>query len=397
MSEGTQRYWFQYFPENFMWSQGMMIAIEMARWGGSAMSEVDRVGQRLKSKIGDNEAWGVEWEREAQRIEKMGDDATAENHAFTAASHYLRSAVYYFIGERFVRPGPKKTELYQSCLRCYRRGIKVRYPNIERVEVKYEGTTLPAWFMKSPVAGKAPTVCFFDGLDSAKELSILFGGVELANRGIHTLAIDGPGQGEALRLQNIPSRYDYEVPAAAAYDYVASRADVDPKRVAVMAFSMGGYYAPRAAAFEKRFAAGVAWGAHFDYHANWVERRKVQESGGTKLSAPHFQLPWVMGKPDMDSAMEKLKDYTLAGVAEKIECPFLITQGELDSLSPLETGQLLYNTVGSKVKKYKLFTKEEGGAEHCQGDNRQFGSNYVADWLADVLKATPPSQFNIAT
>jgi len=105
----------------------------------------------------------------------------------------------------------------------------------------------------------------------------------------------------------------------------------------------------------------------------------------------------VMGKPDMDSAMEKLKDYTLAGVAEKIECPFLITQGELDSLSPLETGQLLYKTVGSKVKKYKVFTKEEGGAEHCQGDNRQFGSNYVADWLADVLKATPPSQFNIAT
>jgi dipeptidyl aminopeptidase/acylaminoacyl peptidase len=263
--------------------------------------------------------------------------------------------------------------------------------------VKYEGTTLPAWFMKSPVVGKAPTVCFFDGLDSAKELSILFGGVELANRGIHTLAIDGPGQGEALRLQNIPSRYDYEVPAAAAYDYLASRADVDPKRVAVMAFSMGGYYAPRAAAFEKRFAAGVAWGAHFDYHANWIQRRKVQESGGTKLSAPHFQLPWVMGKPDMDSAMEKLKDYTLAGVAEKIECPFLITQGELDSLSPLETGELLYKTVGSKVKKYKVFTKEEGGAEHCQGDNRQFGSNYVADWLADVLKATPPSQFNMAT
>ena len=73
MSE-HQKYWFQYFPESFMWSQGMMIAIEMARWGGSSMSEVDRVGQRLKGKIGDNEAWGVEWEREAQRIEKMGDD-----------------------------------------------------------------------------------------------------------------------------------------------------------------------------------------------------------------------------------------------------------------------------------------------------------------------------------
>ena len=70
MEDGSQRYWFQYFPENFMWSQGMMIAIEMARWGGSSMSEVDRVGQRLKSKVGDNEAWGAEWEREAQRIDQ---------------------------------------------------------------------------------------------------------------------------------------------------------------------------------------------------------------------------------------------------------------------------------------------------------------------------------------
>ncbi len=393
----SKRFWFQYFPENFMWSQGMMIAIEMARWGCSSMSEVDRVGQRLKDKVGDNDAWGVEWEKEARRIEKMGDAAAAEGHHYTAGSHYLRASTYYFVGERFVQLGPKKTELYQSCLRCFRRGTQVRYPNIERVEVKYEGTTLPAWFMRAPVEGKAPAVCFFDGLDSAKELSILFGGVELANRGIHTLAIDGPGQGEALRLQNIPSRHDYEVPAGAAYDYVAGRADVDPKRVAIMAFSMGGYYAPRAAAFEKRFAAGVAWGAHFDYHSTWITRRKILESGGTKVSAPHFQLPWVMGMPDMDSAMKKCEQYTLEGVADKIEIPFLITHGERDSISPTANAHLLFNTIRSKVKTLKIFTAEDGGAEHCQGDNRQFASNYVADWLADVLKATPPKRLNLCT
>ena len=376
---------FQYFPENFMWSQGMMIVIEMARWGGAAMSEVDRVGKRLKDKVGDNEAWGNEWEKEARRIENMGDDAAAAKHPLSAAGHYLRAATYYFVGERFVAPGAKKTELYQNCLRCFRAGIKGRYPNIERVEVKYEGTTLPAWFMKAPVAGKAPTVCFFDGLDSTKELSILFGGVELALRGIHTLAIDGPGQGEALRLQNIPSRPDYEVPAAAAYDYVATRADVDPKRVAVMAYSMGGYYAPRAAAFEKRFAACVAWGGHFDYHATWVTRRKILESGGNRVSAPHFQLPWVMGMPDMDAAMKKTESYKLAGVAEKIICPFLVTHGEDDSISPVENARLLYDTVSSKQKTLKIFTAEEGGSEHCQGDNRFLGATYVADWLAEHL------------
>jgi dienelactone hydrolase len=397
MAEGGKRNWFQYFPENFMWSQGMMIVIEMARWGGAAISEVDRVGQRLKDKVGDNDAWGAEWEREAQRIEQMGQGADAAGHAFTAAAHYLRASTYYFAADRFVTPGPKKTALFESCLRCFGKGVKVRYPNVERIEVPYEGTTLPAWFMRAPVDGPAPAVCFFDGLDSTKELSVLFGGVELANRGIHTLAIDGPGQGEALRLRNMPSRHDYEVPATAAYEYVAARKDVDPKRVAMMAFSMGGYYAPRAAAFEKRFAACVAWGAHWDYHANWIKRRKVLESGGTKVSAPHFQLPWVTGTRDMDAAMKYIEKYTLEGVADKITCPVLITHGELDSISPSETAQRLYDGVGSKQKTLKIFTAEEGGSEHCQGDNRQLGANYVADWLADVLKAKPPGARNMYT
>lgn len=380
---------FLYFPENFMWSQGMMIAIEMARWGGAAMSEVDRVGRRLKDKVGDNEAWGVEWEKEAQRIEAMGGGAKAAGWKLSAAGHYMRAATYYFIGERFVGLGPKKIELYENCLRCFRAGIKDRFPNIERVEVPYQhegkATTLPAWYMKAPGDGPKPTVVFFDGLDSTKELSILFGGVELALRGINTMAIDGPGQGEALRLQNIPSRPDYEVPGAAAYDYVASRKDVDPKRVAIMAYSMGGYYAPRVAAFEKRYAACIAWGGHYDYHATWITRRKILESGGTKVSAPHFQLAWVMGMPDMDSAMKKCEAYKLEGVANKITCPFLVTHGEEDSISPVANAQLLYDAVSSKKKTLKIFTAEEGGAEHCQGDNRFLGATYVADWIAENL------------
>ena len=175
------------------------------------------------------------------------------------------------------------------------------------------------------------------------------------------------------------------MPGAAAYDYVASRKDVDAKRVAVMAFSMGGYYAPRVAAFEKRYAACIAWGGHYDYHATWITRRKILESGGTKVSAPHFQLPWVMGMPDMDSAMKKCEAYKLEGVANKVTCPFLVTHGEEDSISPVANAQLLYDAVSSKKKTLKIFTAEEGGAEHCQGDNRFLGATYVADWIAENL------------
>ena len=140
------------------------------------------------------------------------DTAAAEGRHATAGNYYMRAGNYYYTGERMIPPGEQKLEMYKKSLHCFHEGATRRYPNVEIIDVPYEGTALPAYFMKSPVAkGPAPTVVLFDGLDNCKEMSVLFAGVELAFRGFHTLAIDGPGQGEALRLRNLPSRYDYEV------------------------------------------------------------------------------------------------------------------------------------------------------------------------------------------
>lgn len=378
-------HWFEYFPENHMWSQGMMFGIEMAAWGAASISEIDQIGQKLRPHVGDNQLWWEEWVAMARRIEGFGDTEEALGHKLTAGAYYLRAAIYYFCGERFIAPSPEKSQTYRDCLRCFRKGIERRYPEIERVEVPYEGTTLPAWLLKADVQGPAPSVVMFDGLDNAKEMSVLFGGVEIAKRGIHVLAIDGPGQGEALRLQGIPSRYDYEVPAGAAYDYLITRPEVDAARIAVMGFSMGGYYAPRAAAMDGRFAACLAWGGHFDYHESWIRRRKILESGGTKLSAPGFQLPWVLGVPDMDACMKKLEDYHLRDVARNLTCPFFCLHGENDNIVPVEFAQRLYEAVGSRNKTLRILTAYDGGSEHCQEDNRQVGANIVADWLAENL------------
>jgi dipeptidyl aminopeptidase/acylaminoacyl peptidase len=378
-------HWFEYFPGNHMWSQGMMFGIEMSAWGAAALGEIDQIGQRLRGHEGDNERWWREWTETARRIESFGDAEEERGHELSAGAYYLRAGIYYFCGERFIPPSERKWETYRDCLRCFGKGVERRYPQISRVEVPYEGTTLPAWLLKAEVDGPAPAVVMFDGLDNAKEMSVLFGGVEIARRGIHVLAIDGPGQGEALRLRGIVSRHDYEVPAGAAYDFLAARADIDAARIAVMGFSMGGYYAPRAAAMDSRFAACVAWGGHFDYHESWVRRRRIMESGGTKLSAPGFQLPWVLGMPDMDACMKKLEKYRLAGIAEKIRCPFFCIHGENDNIVQVEFAQRLYDSVGSANKTLRILTAHEGGSEHCQEDNRQVGANIVADWLMDNL------------
>lgn len=378
--------WIDSFPDNYQWSNATSITKGMAPWGAVALGEIDEVIQRLHARAGEPEAWWEEWTAMAQRMESAAGTAAAEGRQATAGNYYLRAGMYYYTGERMVPPGEQKLGIYRKSLRCAHEGLKRRHRNIEFLEVPYEGTHLPAYFMKSPSAtGRAPTVVLFDGLDNCKEMSVLFAGIELAFRGFHTLAIDGPGQGEALRLRNLPSRYDYEVPGTAAYEFVVTRDDVDPGRVAIMAYSLGGYSAPRMAAFEKRYRACVAWGALYDYHATWEKRRKVMQADGTKVAASHFQLPWVMGVPNMDAAMEKIKKFTLAGVAERIECPTLILYGENDRLTSRDVADQLFNAVGARDKTLKVLTADEGGAEHCQADNRQVGIDYIADWLASRL------------
>ena len=136
-------------------------------------------------------------------------------------------------------------------------------------------------------------------MDNAKEMSIFFAGLEFARRGMHTLAMDGPGQGESLRMRGIHSRYDYEVPGAAAFDYVARRGEVDAKRVAIMGYSFGGYYSSRIAAFEKRYAACIALSAlHWDL-AGWQTRIKEKNKSDPKsVAQSNFQFQWVVNAAD---------------------------------------------------------------------------------------------------
>jgi alpha-beta hydrolase superfamily lysophospholipase len=379
--------WIHSFPSHFQWSNATLVTKGMAPYGAVALGEIDLVVQRLHARIDQPEAWWEEWSRAAAQVERAGDAAAAQGRSATAGNCYLRAGNYYYTAERMVPPGEQKLDIYRKALRCYQEGLKRRHPGIEFVDVAYErGAALPAYFVKSSVAkGRAPTVVLFDGLDNCKEMSVLFAGLELAFRGFHTLAIDGPGQGEALRLRNLPARYDYEVAGTAAYEYVASRPDVDPERVAIMAYSAGGYYAPRAAAFEPRYAACVAWGPHYDYHAVWEKRWAAMKKDHNSVATSHFQLPWVLGTPDMETAMEKLRKFTLAGVAGRIVCPMLILWGEEDKLTPREVAHRLHDAVGSRDKTLKIFTSEEGGAEHCQVDNRQVGTDYICDWLAERM------------
>jgi dienelactone hydrolase len=377
--------WFRYFPDQYLWSQTFCSLLNQAGSGGSTLFEVDQVGKRLAGKVGDTDAWHDAWLWMADKTLASAEAEEAKGHLETAANAYIRSAVYRYNCERFVHPDdPRKAQSYRELLTAYQKGMKYRVPGFERVEVPYEEGDLPAyWIPPENPTGNDPAIAFFDGLDTAKEFTALGGGLALRRRGIGVLCIDGPGQGETLRLKKIPSRPDYEVAGTAAFEYLNARKGVDSSRIGVMALSMGGYYAPRIAAFEHRYAACLAWGAHFDYHEVWVHRRKVLESGGTIASSAMWQLPWVLGKPDMNSAMEKCKAYTLAGVAEKIRMPICITHGQDDNIVPVDMAHRLYAACGSPQKELKIFTVEDGGSQHCIFDNSPMICNWIGDWWMD--------------
>ena len=280
--------WAVHFPGNLRWSNAMQIVKGMAPYGAIAMDEVDRIGRRLKARAGEadpDRAWREEWSAMADRIAGVADKAAAEGRDITAGNHYMRAGNYYYSAERFIPPGEEKLAMYAKALRSYQAAMERLHPDVERVEVPYEGTSLPAWFVKGRGLGRRPTVVLFDGMDNAKEMSVIFAGLDFAKRGINTLAIDGPGQSEPLRLRNIHSRHDYEVAGTAAYNFVAALREVDPNRVAVMGYSFGGYQAPRICAFEKRYCACVAFGAmHWDM-AEWVDTiRKAVNTDAKKSS-----------------------------------------------------------------------------------------------------------------
>jgi len=261
---------------------------------------------------------------------------------------------------------------------------------MEHVEIPYDGTSLPAIYVHAEPAsrgGKVPAMVFFDGLDITKEIQYFKGVADLAARGIACLIVDGPGNGESIRFRNLYLRPDTEHYATPAFEYLGSRPEIDAKRIGVMAISLGGYYAPRAAAFEQRYACCLAWGAQWDYQKIWRDRfDRLAQADTPSLSVAAQHISWVLNANSQDDVLGRLAPFKLDGVVQRITCPFLMLHGEGDEQIPLQEAQKCFAAVGSKNKTMKIFTREEGGYHHCQIDNQSICSAYMWDWLEQILE-----------
>jgi hypothetical protein len=325
---------FMMFPGNYTWSEAARAPIESSLWGGGELGEIFKVCSALREAVGNGRTWFAEWNKMGEYVASLAEKAAAGGYLQTASGAFMRACHYIQTGERLLQPRTAESEkAYARSVELFKRGLpNISFLSIEAVDIPFEGgKSLPAYFVKRERTGPSqwPTVVFFDGLDITKEMQYFRGVPELTKRGLACLIVDGPGNGESIRFRGMPLRYDTEIAGSAAVNYLETRNDVDKNRIGVMGISLGGYFAPRAAAFEKRFKACVSWGAIFDYHATWKSR--VQKMFNTSLSVPGEHINWVLGVDNVDEALKKLEPFTLKGVAGKVNCPYLLTYGELDA------------------------------------------------------------------
>lgn len=387
MTEKKDPAYFMYFPGNYRWSAGFINMLSSAPYGGAEIGELHKIGMMLNGKaVDDDDAWFDACVKVAGGVRAHAEKFERGGYRPSAAHAYLRACNYYQMGERFRTPKDEKAlAAFRTGVECFHRHATLSDLRIEIVEVPFVDGSLPGYFVHAQNARskKTPCVVFFDGLDVTKEIQFMRGVPDLVKRGISVLVMDGPGTGEAIRFRNHVLRHDYEVAGSACIDWLDKRDDVDAKRIGIVAISLGGYYAPRCAAMDHRFAACIAWGAQWDYHATW--KKRIEAGFRTSLSVPGHHIMWILGVDSLDAALRTLEPFKLDGVMQKMRCPFLLTHGADDEQIPLADAQKQFDACGSKDKTFRVYTAEEGGAQHCQRDYLTLVVADMWNWFEDKL------------
>jgi 2,6-dihydroxypseudooxynicotine hydrolase len=325
--------------------------------------------QEVTASLTSWDEWCAAWCRRAAIHEEMGRDALGHRRFLSAGEHLTRAGLYYHFAKfLFVHDPAQMRAAHRKAVEC--RGLALPHlsPPGERVEIPYEGKYLAGILRRPDGIARSPVVVMVMGLDSCKEEMDSYEQT-LLQRGLATLAFDGPGQGEAE--YDFAIRGDYEAPAGAVLDWLTARQDIDPARIGIWGVSLGGYYTPRAAAFDKRIKACVALSGPYDWAECW--------DGLPELTRDAFRVR-SHSKSD-DEARQKAAALSLKGVAHRISCPLFIVAGKLDRIVPLQQAERLAREVSGPVE---MLVVEDG--THVVNNRPHRYRPQTADWLAEQLK-----------
>lgn len=376
------RYWTDDTPEARDFSTILVGLLSEATQGAADPNELLRIAGDIRA--GNREDWTRAFLAMAERVCGIADQAAREKRPRTASESYFRAFTYYRVAELKRRyDDPQKVPLYHRAIASFQRGLALSAHRYEPISLPFDGHRLEGYFFGPQAAsagrlarnGRAPCVVFLSGADALPEQNFFRGLQWLTARGLACLIFNGPGQGGTIRLLRVPTVPDYERPVAAAIDYLATRSDVDADRIGILGVSMAGYYAMRAAAFEPRLKAVVAWGAMYS----------VLDDLWRCYPPLRRQLVWITGATNEAEAEARLRAFTLEGVLARVRCPALITHGVNDEMVPVASAHRTYAEIASSDKTLRLYTPEEGGDTHINIDNWSQAVPEMADWLVERL------------
>jgi dipeptidyl aminopeptidase/acylaminoacyl peptidase len=313
--------------------------------------------------------WCREWSVTATHYEQLAEAAEDAGQPQTAAGAWRRAALAWHWGKFvFVDDPAQQRAAHDAAVTCYRKAAPALTPPADLVHIPYGGTTLPAYLRVPAVTGRAkpPVVIMVPGLDSTKEELQATAEYFLA-RGMATLAVDGPGQGESE--YELPIEPAYEKVATAVVDFLRARQDVDSERTGLFGVSLGGYYAARSAAYEKRLKAVVALAGPYRFELDWDElppqtRATFQARSGANSAA---------------EARAKAAELTLEEAAAQIELPLLVVGGGRDTIVPAYHQERL----ASEAKTAELVLYPDGS--HGVTNRAYESRSRMADWLSAKL------------
>jgi len=316
------------------------------------------------------EDWCAAWSARAAIHEELGKKALADGFKRSAGEHFTRAAVCYHFGKfLFVNDMQQLRKAHLKSVECRNKALPLLDPPGERVAIPYEGKQLYGNLRKPTGVARAPIVVMCMGLDSAKEEMDDYEN-RFLKRGLATLAFDGPGQGEAEYDFGICP--EYERPVKAVIDYLETRSDIDVGRIGVWGVSLGGYYAPRAAAFEKRLKACIALSGAYE--------RSSSFDGRPVINVEAFRVRAKCS--NLEEAGKVSARMTLRGVARNITCPIYIVAGSRDRLTSPEQARKLAAEVSGPC----VLDVIEGG-NHVVNNLWYRYRDQTADWMAAQLNA----------
>ena len=382
-------------------------AAGFANYGGADLGEVLVTARAIPE--GDEEAWHREWKATARRVEALARQSADGGHPVSAREAYLRASNYYRTAEFYRRQDPvadpEVAELSRRSRETFLSAMRLFGFGFEQVDIPYEGTTLPGYlYLVDDSDTPRPTVIYNSGYDSTLEESYFAIAAAAIARGYHVLAFDGPGQGSAIREQGLVFRPDWEAVISPVVDFAMTRPEIDATKISLFGYSLGGYLVARAAAFDDRVAAIVLDDGIYDFHAAmanslppflsaWIDERQDEAAVPvmTLLMGHNTQIRWavrngmwVMGLDSIADLPRAFREYTLAGVADRITVPALVLDADNDQFlhgQPQKAAEAMVNSAVTLV----TLAESEGAGEHCHMGAMSRVHQTIFDWLDNQL------------